>query len=233
MRRAMVVSSALALLLVASWAIGKEKDSPKAAATRKKLQEKLSVDYQDEPIRNVVDDLKTKVKGLGIKLDTAGGVSGNIKINYKADDETLEKVFAGMFQKNGLGYIVISQVGAYDGTILIKQGKERGYPIGQEPDKTAKNTDDPDNDKNKAKGKDKAKPNAKKKDEDKAAAKEKPEDDAEKAEQIAASKLKFAKTLAEDGKKAKAKERLEDIVAKYPNTKAAGEARELLKNLDK
>jgi len=229
-----MASSVIVLFLAVLGTLAREKDSPKAAETRKKLQEKISVDYQDEAIRNVVDDLKSKVKGLGIKLDTAGGVSGNIKITYKADAETLEKVFAGMFKKNGLGYIVISQVGAYDGTVLIKQGKERGYPAGQEPDKTAaKDTDEPEKDKSKAKSKDKTKSNAKKKEEDKAAAKDKPEDDAEKAEHIAASKLKFAKTLAEDGKTAKAKERLEDIITKYPKTKAAEQARELLKSLDK
>ena len=34
-----------------------------------------------------------------------------------------------MFTKNGLGYIVVSGAkDAYNGSILIKQGKERGYP---------------------------------------------------------------------------------------------------------
>jgi autotransporter-associated beta strand protein len=42
---------------------------------------------------------------------------------------TLAEVFDGMFKKNGLGYIVISgKNNGYDGSIQIKQGKERGFP---------------------------------------------------------------------------------------------------------
>jgi hypothetical protein len=232
-RHPIFVTAVLGLLVTAFWVLAKEKDTPKAAETRKKLQEKISVDYQDEPIRNVAEDLKSKVKGLGVKIDSTGGVSGNIKITYKGDDETLEKVLAGMFKKNGLGYIVVSKAGnAYDGTLLIKQGKERGYPVGEEPDQTAAK-DDEEKDKTAAKGKDKAKAKPKKKTEEKTAAKEKPEDDPDKDEKDAARKLNFAKTLAEDGKTAKAKERLEEVITKYPKTKAAEEARELLKNLDK
>ena len=235
MRRVIMICSVVALLAGGWWAFGKDKDTAKAAATRKLLQEKISVDFQDEPIRNVVDELKNKVPMLGLKIDSAGGVSGNIKITYKADEQTLADIFEGMFKKNGLGYVVVSKEGnAYDGTILIKQGKERGYPLGEEPDKTKP---DKTTAKGKGKGKEKAEEKTankgKEKADEKSAAKEKPEDDAQKAEEDAARKLKFAKTLAEDGKTAKAKERLEDIVAKYPKTKAADEARELLKMLDK
>ena len=47
-------------------------------------------------------------------------------------------------------------------------------------------------------------------------------------EVVAARQLKLAKTLVEDGLIEKAKERYRDIVKRYPNTKAAAEAKELL-----
>jgi S1-C subfamily serine protease len=60
--------------------------------------------------------------------------------------------------------------------------------------------------------------------------KPKPSDD-DKLEKLAASKLKLAKTLAEDGKVARAMERYAEIVHDYPKTKAAGEAQQLLEKL--
>src|SRR5437588_10844989 len=144
MRRFIVVCSVFALLVTGFWAFGKEKESAKAAATRKKLQEKISVDYQDEPIRNVVDDLKSKVKGLGSKIVwVGGGVCGNITLSCKAEDKTLAEILDTLFKGKDLGYVVVSKEGnAYDGALLIKKGKERGYPAGEEPDKaTAKGKD--------------------------------------------------------------------------------------------
>jgi hypothetical protein len=227
----------LVFLLVALAVWGKEtKDTTKAAEARKKLQQKVTVDYTDMSLQDVVDDLKTQVAGLGIRLDTAHGVSQNIKIKFKAADKTLAEVLDGMFKKNGLGYVVVSEEGtAYDGTLLIKQGKERGYALGQEPDKSSpKEKPKPGSRKTAKKDKPAENPSppptAKEKDPEKAA--DKTEDDEEKAEREANQKLNFAKTLAHEGKTARAKQRLEDLIAKYPKTKAAREAKELLKDLD-
>jgi len=205
-------------------------DTQKAAETRKKLQNKVTVDYQDTTLNEVVEDLKSQVQGLGIRLDTTGGVSRNMKITYKAKAKPLAEVLDGMFQKNGLGYVVASKDGdAYDGTIMIKQGKERGFPAGQEPAATAEKT--PAKDKEKSGDKAAAKEKAASK--EKATAKEKPEEDADKTEHLAASKLKLAKQLADDGKVDKARQRYKDIIEQYPKTKAAEEARAFLKKLDK
>jgi S1-C subfamily serine protease len=57
---------------------------------------------------------------------------------------------------------------------------------------------------------------------------EKPPDDLAKQEQLAGSKLKLAKALQENGKLDKARERYEEIIANYPKTKAAEEAKRLL-----
>ncbi len=64
-------------------------------------------------------------------------------------------------------------------------------------------------------------------------ASEKTEDAAAKAERLAAQKLRFAKEFAEKGKLETAKDYCEDILAAYPNTKAAGEAKLLLEKLNK
>jgi autotransporter-associated beta strand protein len=106
------------------------KDTPAAAATRKKLKQKVTVNFKDTRLEDVVDDLKEQVKGLRMQLDTKGGVSRNLPITWKGTDVTLAEALDGMFQKNGLGYIIISgKNNAYDGSIQIRQGKERGSPL--------------------------------------------------------------------------------------------------------
>jgi hypothetical protein len=110
------------------------KDTPKAAATRKLLKTKVSVEYKDTPLSEVIEDIKDQIKEkakkpLGVRLDNKGGVSNNTKFTYKADDKSLDQVLDEMFKKSDLGYIVVSQKGnAYDGTILIVKGNARGYP---------------------------------------------------------------------------------------------------------
>jgi len=115
------------------------KDSPKAVAARKLLKTKVSVDYKETKLADVVDDLKDQVKGLRFRIDNKGGVSNNQTVTYKGDDVPLDEALDAMFKKNYLGYVVISNTrDAYDGTIMFKKGKERGYPAGQEPDKKEK-----------------------------------------------------------------------------------------------
>jgi hypothetical protein len=246
--RLVIAGSVVALVGIAFVALAEQgKDTAKATLARKRLQTKVTVDYDNTPLREVVEDLNGQVEGLGLRIDAAGGVSSNRPIAYKAEKKPLEEVLAGMFEKIGLGYVVVSKEGtAYDGTILIRQGKERGYPVGEEPaspaargkgDKeAAKGKSDADDDKPAAKGKGKS--SSKKRTSDKSSDKpratpaEPQEDSADKAETDAAHKLKFAKILADDGKVVKARERLNDIIAKYPKTKAADEARELLKKLE-
>jgi autotransporter-associated beta strand protein len=108
-------------------------DTPKAAATRKLLKTKITVVFKDTPLKDVIEEIKEDhVKGISIRIDTRGGVSQNQAINYKGTNVALEDALDEMFKKNGLGYVVISgKNNAYDGSVLIKQGKERGYPIGK------------------------------------------------------------------------------------------------------
>jgi S1-C subfamily serine protease len=56
-------------------------------------------------------------------------------------------------------------------------------------------------------------------------------DPADRTEQAAATKLDFAQTLAKEGKTERARQRCEEILKLYPNTKAAKEAKALLEKL--
>src|SRR5207248_1338981 len=103
----------------------------KAAKTRKLLDTKITVDFKEAGLGEIVDEIKEEhVKGLKIIIDSKGGVSQNTKITYSGKDVTLAEALDKMFAKNDLGYIVISKKNnAYDGALQIKKGKERGYPI--------------------------------------------------------------------------------------------------------
>ena len=112
------------------------KDSPKGAATRKKLKQKVTLDFKNEQVQNIIEEIKEQIKDLTIRVDTKGGVSMNRRMSIKCKDTTLEEALDKMLGKEELGYIVISDSkNAYDGSIFIKMGKERGYPAGQEPKK--------------------------------------------------------------------------------------------------
>lgn len=133
MKRLMTLAGVLAVCVSFVQAADKAKDPPKdttkAAAARKLLKTKVTVEYKETRLGDVVDDLKEQIPKLGIRIDTKGGVSQNQTVTFKADDKPLDEVLDGMFKKNDLGYIIVSkQNDAYDGTLLIKKGKERGFP---------------------------------------------------------------------------------------------------------
>jgi hypothetical protein len=127
----------------------------------------------------------------------------------------------GLLKKNGLGYHVVSKdKDRYDVWIKITRGTERGWPAGQEP-----------KDKMAAKAPPKAAPEPKDKPAD--GPTDKPAADPDQAEKNAASKLAFARSLLRDGKADKARQRFQDVISQYPNTKAAAEAKQELDKLGK
>jgi hypothetical protein len=128
--RKLLTLAALFALFVTGALAADGDDTPAAAKTRKLLKQKVDCDFKDTKLADAVDELKEQVKGLRIQLDTKGGVSRNQPISYKAKGVPLDEALDAMFKKNGLGYIVISQKNnAYDGSIQIRQGKERGHPL--------------------------------------------------------------------------------------------------------
>src|SRR5262249_34459112 len=97
---------------------------------RKVLKTKIDVEFKETRLADALDEIKEEAKGFRYLLDTKGGVSRNQAINFVAKGKTVEEVLDGMFKKNGLGYVVISdKKHTYDGVVLVKQGKERGYPL--------------------------------------------------------------------------------------------------------
>ena len=134
MRRLVLAAGLFAVCLAgfAPLSAAEEKDTPRAAATRKLLKTKISVEYKDTILKDVVDDIKDQIqektkKKLFVVYDTKGGVSLNTKFTYKADDKPLEAVLDEMFKKNDMGYIIV-QKGAYPGALEIVKGKARGNP---------------------------------------------------------------------------------------------------------
>lgn len=193
------------------------KDTQAAAATRKKLQTKITVEFKEARLEDCAKELKQLVEDAGggnLSIQYDLGISRNMTVTFSGKDKPLADVLDGMFQKNGLGYLVVSQEkDRYDGWLKIKMGKERGYPAGQGPV---------------AKGPDKDKPKIENPKE-KPVVKEKPPlTEGDKAEQAATSKLNLAQSLIDTGKTAKGKEWLLDIIKMYPATNAAAEAKKLL-----
>lgn len=248
MRSLLLTASVVALCGLALTAADAPKDTPAAAATRKKLKAKIDVEFKEEKMSDVVATLKEKIKDasgqdISIQIDNVGGVTNNLTVTYKGKG-TVEEVLDAMFTPRDLGYIVVNKEyktykgGRYDGWLLIVKGKERGFAEGSEPakdepkDKAAKDKAEKDKaaTKDKTAAKDKDKTEAK--DKDKAAAKDKPAtEDGDKVEMAAASKLKLCKKLVDGKQVDKAISRLKELIKEYPNTKAAEEAKKLLEKL--
>jgi hypothetical protein len=246
-RRTLLTLTALAVWGLTLWA-QPAKDTPSAAAVRKRLQAKISVEFKDERLQDVVKELEEKIRDAAgggdvkFKIDNVGGVTNNITVGkYKAKSKPAVEVLDEIFKPMDLGYVVISKEyktykgGRFDGWVLIEKGKARGYPEGSEPGKD-KAEEKPAKDKTAVKDKTAAKDKGKDDTKDKTAAKDKSEDKDkggadDKAEEAAANALKLAKKRIDAGLKTKAKESLQSIIKEYPKTKAAAEAKVLLEKL--
>src|SRR5262245_16663688 len=106
MKRLMCCFAMAALFIPAS--VKADDDTPKAAAMRKGLKEKVAVECENTRLEEIMEEIKEKVPGFKFMLDTKGGVSRNQQLTYKAKDQTIEEILAGLFAKNDLGYFVIS-----------------------------------------------------------------------------------------------------------------------------
>lgn len=125
-----IAGTVLALFLgTMAFSADEVKDTPKAAACRKKLKQKVSLEFKNEMLANIIEEIKDQIKDITIRPDTKNGVSMNRRMSVKVKDVTLEDALDQMLKPESLGYIVISDSkAAYDGSILIKMGNERGYP---------------------------------------------------------------------------------------------------------
>jgi type II secretory pathway component GspD/PulD (secretin) len=120
----------MAVLVVSMFALqasaADEKDSPKATKTREMLKKKVTLNFKNEFLKDILEEVQDQVKGIKFKVDTKGGVSQNKRMTIMCKDVTLEEALDKMLGKEDLGYYVIVG-GAYDGLVFIKMGKERGF----------------------------------------------------------------------------------------------------------
>ncbi len=132
----LAVVGALGLLLTG---IVLAQDSPAAKATRKRLQQKITVEFKDERTADLFGGIFAEMdKAPKFKIDTANGLSLNTKWTFKAKDKTVEQVLNEACDKIDCGWYVVSNEAnnKEDGSIKIRRllkGKERGYEAGKEP----------------------------------------------------------------------------------------------------
>jgi hypothetical protein len=114
---------------VAVTADDKTDDTPRAAKTRKLLKKKIKeIEWKDTRFEECMTELKDEVKGLSFIYGP--GISRNRMITYKAKNKTVAEILDDVCKKvGGIGYVVVSKKGnAYDGSIELRQGDERGTP---------------------------------------------------------------------------------------------------------
>lgn len=133
-----VVLTAAAFILVGR---AGAQDSQSAAATRKKLQQQITISEKEVGIKNFLEGINNEVeKQIRFKIDNVSGVSNNMKVSFSGKNVTVEKILNELSDKYEFGYYVISNAAnnKEDGMIVVRKsgkGKERGYEAGKEPKK--------------------------------------------------------------------------------------------------
>jgi hypothetical protein len=207
-------------------------ESPRVKATREKmLPAKLKLDIDKKMLRAIItDDLPAAVKEatmLTLRIEPAPGAGVTLTSSFELKGEmTLEEALNKLCEDKSWGwYVNVGKPGDQkDGAIFLTTNpKERGYKEG-----TGAGA---------AKGKDVAKKDEPKaKDKGKDVAKDTPKDepkgggDAERAASDLLTKARIQNNLKQTDK---AKATLTEIVEKYPDTRAAAEAKKLLEKVGK
>jgi hypothetical protein len=134
---ALTLSLALAAGLAGPVPSAGAQDTPSAKAARKRLREKISIEFADVRLKDALDDLKREMsKAISFKIDNVSGISNNMKITYAAKNKTVEQILNDLCDKYDMGYVVLSKANdRYDGWVILRKGKgkERGYEAGKEP----------------------------------------------------------------------------------------------------
>jgi hypothetical protein len=114
-------------------------DSPSAKATRKRLQQKISVEWKEVGLKVITEDIKRELdRPISFKIDNTTGLSNNSKLTYKADDKTVEEILNGLSDKGEFGWFVKADPkDRTDGWVILRRykDKERGYETGKTPAK--------------------------------------------------------------------------------------------------
>jgi hypothetical protein len=121
-------------------------ESQAAQTTRKKLQQKITMDAKEVGLKDFLEDVKGEMgKPVNFKINNASGVSNNMKVTFKGKDVPVEKILNDMADKYDFGWHVISNASnnKVDGWVEIRKSKERGYEPGKEPKKSSRRPDEP------------------------------------------------------------------------------------------
>lgn len=133
-------------LVLAAPALAQE--SAAAKSTRKKLQQKISVDWKEIGVKVITEDIKREMDPpVAFKIDNTSGVSNNYKVSFKADNKTVEEILSGLSEKGEFGWFIKSDPkDRNDGFVIIRKykDKERGFEGGKEPKKGATLSPRPD-----------------------------------------------------------------------------------------
>ena len=139
MRRLVLSVLILGFSVAMAWAAGK--DTPAAAATRKRLKDKdikialeIKMDFFKTALEEITSQVDDAGKGkIAWKYDT--GVSMNSRITVKCKDKTVEEALDEICKQLDIGYVVESKAkDRYDGWVVFKKNaKLRGYDEGEEP----------------------------------------------------------------------------------------------------
>ncbi len=113
-------------------------ETPAAAATRKKLKQKITVEWPKEVnLKDAVADIRGEFDNrLGVKIDNGSGISNNSKVALVAKNQPLAKILDMLSDKYEMGYYVVSDPkDRLDGWIVLRKSKwkERGYKEGKGP----------------------------------------------------------------------------------------------------
>jgi len=140
----MVRTLHFAVLAAMGFLIGSDcfaQDSAGAASSRKRIQQKVSIEAKDVRTQSIFQDIEGEMdKPIKFKIDTGSGMSLNTKLTYVAKDKTVEQILNEMADKFEFGWFVKSDPkDRYDGWIIIRKAKEkeRGYEGGKDPKKKA------------------------------------------------------------------------------------------------
>jgi hypothetical protein len=128
-------AAALCVALLVPVRAEAQKETPSAQATRKRLAKKISVEWDNVPLKVALEDIRSELDDkVSIKIDNASGVSNNTKVKLKADNQPAKKVLDDLCTKYEWGYIVLSdRKDRRDGFVIIRKSNERGYEKGKEP----------------------------------------------------------------------------------------------------
>src|SRR4051812_19580833 len=89
----------LALFGIVPQALAQD-ETNSAKATRKRLQQKITVDLKDVRFKDALDELKREMDNrVSFKVDNVSGISNNTKVNIVAKDKTLEQVLNDLCDK--------------------------------------------------------------------------------------------------------------------------------------